>query len=403
MRCRRLIAALAASAMALVASACADDDPSAPSAGGATTTVAPGESPDTTTDGAPTPLDSVAVKLTEVARLAQPVAFAVRTGDPSLYLAEKGGRVRAVRDGTLDPTPVLDLSGRVSTGGEQGLLGLAFSPDGGRLYVNFTNPDGDTRVVEYAVRDGRADPSTARVLLEVDQPYANHNGGNLVFGPDGRLWIGLGDGGSGNDPQNRAQNLGALLGKMLRIDPAPSGGSPYGIPPDNPFVGQDGARGEIWSFGLRNPWRYSFDRATGDLWIGDVGQNAVEEIDFAPASSVGGENWGWPGLEGTRSNKGGAPAGAVGPILDYNQDDGGCSVVGGYVYRGATVPALAGAYLYGDYCRGEVLAIRQEGGQVTDDAGLGLEVDGLSSFGQDSAGELYALSLNGSVFRIDPA
>jgi len=419
MRSRRLAAVLAASGFALMAVACGDDP--TPGAGGtpSTTPAGPGTTvagtggtdttgPDSTTGppataAGPQPLDAVEVKLTEVARLTRPVAMAVRAGDEALYVVEKGGSVRAVRGGSVDPTPVLDLTGRVSTGSEQGLLGLAFSPDGSRLYVNFTNPDGDTRVVEYAFADGRADASTARELLAVDQPYANHNGGNLVFGPDGRLWIGLGDGGSGNDPQNRAQDLGTLLGKMLRIDPTPSGSLPYTIPSDNPFVGRAGARGEIWSFGLRNPWRYSFDRATDDLWIGDVGQNSVEEIDFAAGSSAGGENWGWPALEGDRANKGPKPAGAIGPILDYDQDDGGCSVTGGYVYRGAAVGGLTGAYLYGDYCAGDVLAVRQEGGRVREDADLDLDVDGLSSFGQDAAGELYALSLGGSVFRIDPA
>jgi len=420
-RPRRVVAVVASSALALLAVACSDDGASTTGGGGTATTIGPGTdttgSPDTTataspdptgapdpTDAAgPQPLGSVAVTLTPVAEVTQPVALAVRAGDTALYIVEKVGRVRAVRDGALDPTPVLDLTGRVSTGSEQGLLGLAFSPDGGKLYANFTNPAGDTRVVEYAFSGGRADPSSARELLAVDQPYANHNGGNLVFGPDGKLWIGLGDGGSGNDPQNRAQDLGVLLGKMLRIDPTPSAGRAYTIPADNPFVGQDGARGEIWSFGLRNPWRYTFDRSTGDLWIGDVGQNAVEEVDFAAGSSKGGENWGWPGLEGSRSNKGGRPDGAVGPILEYDQASGGCSVTGGYVYRGARIPSLTGAYLYGDYCRGQILAVRQSGGRVSEEADLGLSVDGLSSFGQDAAGELYALSLSGTVFRIDPA
>jgi glucose/arabinose dehydrogenase len=413
---RRLAAAVAAAAFAVGAVACGGDD-DAPPASPTTTTTTPAAVPSTDpgaggpgTTTAPTPappgpqpLASISVQLTAVADLAQPTALAVRTGDSALYVVEKGGRVRAVRNGAVDPTNVLDLSDDVSTGSEQGLLGVAFSPDGGKLYVNYTNTDGDTRVVEYAFAGGRADPSTARELLAVDQPYANHNGGNLVFGPDGKLWIGLGDGGSGNDPENRAQNLGVLLGKMLRIDPTPSGGRPYTVPSDNPFVGRDGARPEIWSFGLRNPWRYSFDRQTGDLWIGDVGQNAVEEVDFAPAGSPGGENWGWPALEGTRSNKGSAPANAVGPILDYRQDQGGCSVTGGYVYRGAAIPALAGAYLYGDYCAGDVLGLRQLGGQVTEEADLGLDVAGLSSFGQDGSGELYALSLEGTVYRIDPA
>jgi glucose/arabinose dehydrogenase len=343
------------------------------------------------------------LQLTQVADVSQPVDLAVRPGDSALYVVEKGGRVRAVRDGAVDPTAVLDLSGAVSTGSEQGLLGLAFSPDGTHFYVNYTDTSGDTRIVEYAFAGGRADPSSARELLNVDQPYANHNGGHLAFGPDGNLWIGLGDGGSGNDPENRAQNLGVLLGKLLRIDPTPSAGRPYTIPPDNPFVGTGGARGEIWAFGLRNPWRFSFDRETGDLWIGDVGQDAVEEVDFAAAGSKGGENYGWPGMEGTRSNKGGRPDGAVDPIFDYRQADGGCSVVGGYVYRGTKIRGLTGAFLYGDYCAGNVLAVRQAGGQVTEQADLGLDVDSLSSFGQDGAGELYALSLGGPVYRVDAA
>ena len=287
--------------------------------------------PPTAPPAEPQPLASLSLQLTQVADVDQPVDLAVRAGDDALYVVEKGGRVRAVRDGAVDPTPVLDVSDQVSTGSEQGLLGLAFAPDGGRLYVNYTDTGGDTRIVEYAFAGGRADPSSARQLLAIDQPYANHNGGHLAFGPDGHLCIGMGDGGSGNDPENRAQNLGVLLGKLLRIDPTPSAGGPYTIPSDNPFVDarrQDGARGEIWAFGLRNPWRFSFDRQTGDLWIGDVGQNAVEEVDFAAASSAGGENYGWPGMEGTRANKGSRPAGAVDPIFDYLQADGGCSVVG---------------------------------------------------------------------------
>ena len=195
-----------------------------------------------------------------------------------------------------------------------------------------------------------------------------------MFGPDGMLWIGLGDGGGGGDPQGNAQSLGTLLGKMLRIDPRPSGGRPYTVPPDNPFVGTDGARGEIWAFGLRNPWRYTFDKATGDLWIGDVGQNAREEVDFTPAGSPGGLNYGWPNLEGNRTNSGSAPRGAVAPILDYPLDGANCAVTAGYVYRGTKIPDLAGAFLYADVCAGWVRAVRQEGGKVTDQADLDLQL-----------------------------
>lgn len=402
---RRLTVLFVASALVLGGAACGEDDDAASTATTTGPTV-PGDpvttAPTAVAQPEPQPLDSISLQLTQVAEVTQPVDMAARPGDDALYVVEKVGRVRAIRGGALDGTPVLDLTGQVSTGSEQGLLGITFAPDGGHLYVNYTDTDGDTRIVEYAFAGGRADPSTRRELLEIDQPYANHNGGHLSFGPDGRLWIGTGDGGSGNDPEDRAQDLGELLGKMLRIDPAPSAGRQYTIPPDNPFVAQGGARGEIWSLGLRNPWRFSFDRETGDLWIGDVGQNAVEEVDFAAASSGGGENYGWPGMEGTRSNKGGRPSGAVDPILDYRQSDGGCSIVGGYVYRGTRIPALAGAYLYGDYCAGDVLALRQAGGAVTEEADLGLAVESLSSFGQDGAGELYALSLDGGVYRIDP-
>jgi len=343
-------------------------------------------------------LAAARVKLTQVGTLSQPLAMAVRSGDPDLYVAQKGGEVR-----TLGGTTVLDLGDRVATGYEQGLLGLVFSPDGGQLYVNYTDRSGDTHVVEYAFTGGRADPATARELLFVDQPFPNHNGGNLVFGPDGRLWIGLGDGGSANDPRDNAQTLGTLLGKMLRIDPRPSGDRPYTVPPDNPFVGRAGARGEIWSLGLRNPWRYSFDRATGDLWIGDVGQNAREEVDFTPGSSKGRENYGWARLEGTRPVSGSPPAGAIGPILEYDASGGNCAVTGGYVYRGARIPNLEGAYLYADFCLGEILALRQSGGRAAGRRSLGVTVPDLSSFGEDAAGELYALSLSGGVFRIDPA
>ena len=224
-----------------------------------------------------------------------------------------------------------------------------------------------------------------------------------MFGPDGMLWIGLGDGGGGGDPQGNAQSLGTLLGKMLRIDPRPSGGRPYTVPPDNPFVGTDGARGEIWAFGLRNPWRYSFDKATGDLWIGDVGQNAREEVDFTPAGSQGGLNYGWPNLEGSRTNSGSAPRGAVAPILDYPLDGANCAVTAGYVYRGHEDPRPGRRVPLRRRLRRLGAAVRQEGGKVTDQAELDLQVTQPASFGQDAAGELYVLSLGGGVFRIDPA
>jgi glucose/arabinose dehydrogenase len=333
--------------------------------------------------------------------LEEPVALAVRPDDAALYIAEKDGRVVAIRDGKVDPTPVLDVSSEVSLGGEQGLLGLAFSPDGGSLYVNFT--DGDTRVVAYAMAEDRADPSSRREVLFVDQPYSNHNGGNLVFGPDGYLYIGLGDGGSGGDPHGNAQSLGTLLGKMLRIDPRPADGAPYRVPADNPFVTTPGARPEIWAYGLRNPWRYSFDRATGDLWIGDVGQSAWEEVDRQPASSTGGENYGWNVREGSHPYAaGGSPPGAVDPVFDYSHSDGGCVVTGGYVYRGAAIPDLVGTYVFADFCLGKIEGLRLDGDQVVHEQ-LGVAAGPVSSFGEDAQGELYILSLAGGVYRLAPA
>jgi glucose/arabinose dehydrogenase len=337
-----------------------------------------------------------------VVTLDQPVAMAVRRGDPSRYFAEKVGRVVALREGSEEPEVILDLTSEVSTGSEQGLLGLAFSPDSEYLYVNFTDVAGDTRVVEFAFADGGVDLSSRREVLFVDQPYSNHNGGNLAFGPDGYLYIGLGDGGSAADPEGRAQSLSTLLGKMLRIDPRPQDGEPYGIPRDNPFVGREDAMPEIWAYGLRNPWRYSFDRETGDLWIGDVGQGTREEIDFARAGSPGGENYAWDLLEGTIRFEGDAPPDDVPPVYEYPTADG-CAVTGGYVYRGQDIPALVGAYAFADFCRGRLEAFRLEDGQARGHDELGPEVANVASFGEDADGELYVLSSSGPVFRLVPA
>jgi glucose/arabinose dehydrogenase len=320
--------------------------------------------------------------------------MAVRPGDAALYVTEKTGRLVRVEAGRA--TTVVDLSGEVSGGFEQGLLGVAFSADGRLAYLNYTDRAGDTRVIEVDLAGGGR-----RQLLFVEQPFANHNGGQLAVRPDGTLWIALGDGGSGGDPMGNAQNLGTLLGKILRIDPA--GGDPYGIPPGNPFVGRPGARPEVWDYGLRNPWRFSFDRATGDLWIADVGQNAWEEVNFEPAGR-GGRNYGWNLMEGSHPYRGGRPPpGAVPPLFDYPRTGGNCAVTGGFVYRGARIPALVGAYVYGDFCAGRLLAVRQHDGRVVARGDLGARVGQLSSFGEDAVGELYALSLDGPVWRIDPA
>lgn len=348
----------------------------------------------------PTPV--AAMKLTAVATgLNTPIALAARAGDPTLYVAEKVGRIRAIRGGTLDPTPVLDITGTVSTGLEQGLIGFAFDPAApDYLYINYTDRSGDTRVVEYLMSGQVALPSSRRELLTVDQPFANHNGGTMRFGPDGYLYIGLGDGGSAGDPQGNGQNKATLLGKMLRIDPR--GGSPYAVPPTNPFVGETGARPEIWAYGLRNPWGWSFDKQTGDLWIGDVGQNLWEEVNFQPASSLGGENYGWDQMEGTHPYDNGVePTNHTPPIYEYPHGQG-CSVTGGFVYRGTRIPTLRGTYVFGDFCASRVWTLADLG--VTKVAlETGLVALTMTAFGEDNAGELYVLDLTGNVFRIDPA
>jgi glucose/arabinose dehydrogenase len=350
-------------------------------------------------------LRSVRVRVQKVASLeGSPLAMAVRQGDTALYVAEQVGKVMAIRGGQVDDRPVLDLTSKVTSGGEQGLLGLAFSTDGHFLYVNYTDGRGDTNVAEYAMNGDVADAGSARRVLFIHQPFANHNGGNLVIGPDGYLYIGMGDGGSQGDPNHNGQNLDSLLAKMLRIDPRPSGGRPYGIPPDNPFVNRPGARPEVWDYGLRNPWRYSFDRQTGDLWIGDVGGSEREEIDFERKGSKGGRNYGWNLMEGTVRQTEDLPPGLVLPVFEYETGSNGtCAIVGGYVYRGAAIPSLQGAYLYSDYCAGEVRALRLRGGKVVQARSLGMQIRGLASFGQDQDGELYALSLAGGVYKILPA
>ena len=389
----------------VVATACAGDPPrAAPAPPTATLSPVP-NMPASPTPAPPAPeppnLAAVRIHLVRIANIEQPVALAVRSGDPALYVAEKTGRVVAIRDGAADHTPVVDLAGRVSLGTEQGLLGLAFSPDGRFLYVNYTDANGHTHVTEFAMGDRVAASASERDVLVVEQPFANHNGGNLAFGPDGHLYIGLGDGGSGGDPSGNGQSLSTPLGKMLRIIPRPTGGLPYGIPPDNPFVDRQGARPEIWAIGFRNPWRYSFDRASGDLWIGDVGQNSWEEISVERAGSAGGANFGWNILEGSHAFAGeDVPGRAIGPVFEYPHSEGGCTVIGGYLYRGRAIRALRGAYVFGDLCIGELEAIRVRNGRVTGHRALGPIVENLSSFGEDGRGELYALSLNGDVYRL---
>jgi glucose/arabinose dehydrogenase len=335
------------------------------------------------------------IRLVAVARgFESPVHVAAAPGDPDrLYVVEQAGRIRIVEGGREVAKPFLDVTSEVVSGGEQGLLSVAFHPnyrENGLLYVDYTDLNGDTRVVEYRVLDDRTavDPATRRVVLAIDQPYSNHNGGQLAFGPDGRLWVGMGDGGAGGDPENRAQDLSSLLGKLLTLDVSESSPDP-----------------KIAAYGLRNPWRFSFDRETGDLWIGDVGQGDFEEIDRLPRDEVGNlVNFGWDVFEGDApyEEKEPNPEGSlVGPVAVYDHGEG-CSVTGGFVYRGSEVPALEGRYVYGDYCSGSIWSIAADGAResVRKEA---IQVDGLTSFGEDGRGELYAASSTGTIYRIGAA
>ncbi len=346
--------------------------------------------------------------------LVSPLDLQAAPGDRDrIFIVEQAGRIRLLKRGSLAGTPFLDIVSRVGSGGERGLLGLAFHPryaENGRFFVNYTDRSGDTHIAEFKASPASsdaADPGTERLLLLVDQPYANHNGGGLAFGNDGMLYIGLGDGGSGGDPHGNAQSLGTHLGKMLRIDV--DGGSPYGVPRDNPFVGRAGALPEIWAYGLRNPWRFAFDRATGDLVIGDVGQNAVEEIDLGLASRRGGENYGWNVMEGSRCYRpaaGCSTAGLTLPISEYTHGDG-CSITGGVVYRGCRMPGYHGTYFYSDYCTPFVRSFRIENGRPVDardwSSSLGREVASPSSYGVDAEGEVYIVDHAGKVLKIVPA
>lgn len=339
-------------------------------------------------------------RLVRIATLREPLAFAVRTEDDSLYIGQKSGQVVAIREGRVVRQPILDLGGQVSQGFEQGLLGLAFSPDGQFLYVNYTDLAGDTHVSEFSMLGNTADAGSARDVLLIDQPFSNHNGGHLAFGSDGFLYVGLGDGGSAGDPMDNAQNLESLLGKILRIDPRPTGGTPYGIPTNNPFVGQEGARPEVWAYGLRNPWRFSFDREDGDLWIADAGQEQREEID-RQTTSTGGQNYGWDGYEGTLVHEEPLPDDVEEPVYEYGGEPAS-AVIGGYVYRGSQIPALQGAYVFGDFYDPDIRALIPSSAGGLEEASLGLTVPNLSGFGEDAAGELYALSLSGPVYRLVP-
>jgi glucose/arabinose dehydrogenase len=329
--------------------------------------------------------------------------YVTHAGDGSgrLFVVERHGKVRVILRGQVQLNSFMDIDAQVGSGGrEQGLLSLAFHPDfrdNRRLFVNYTNNDGNTVVAEYRATPDRSqvDLGSAKTLLTVPQPFDNHNGGQIQFGPDGYLYLGMGDGGGANDPQGNGQNPGSLLGKMLRI--SVDDGDSYGVPPGNPFVDRPEFRPEIWALGLRNPWRFSFDRLTGDMYAGDVGQNAYEEIDFEPAGSPGGLNYGWAVMEGAHCLREQPcdQTGFIMPIAEYGRD-GGCSITGGYVYRGSRYPALGGSYFFADFCSGKIWVLRLgEPASVQLESGLNV-----SSFGEDEAGELYLADFQGAIYQI---
>src|SRR5215217_4876116 len=350
-------------------------------------------------------------RLKRIGEFDAPVFLTSPPGDRSRqFVVEQAGRVMVVRNGRKLGTPFLDIRDQVTAGGEQGLLSVAFAPDyaeSGRLYVYFTDRSADQRIVEYRRRNAdRADPGSARLVLRMGDSESNHNGGLLLFGPDGLMYVGTGDGGGGGDrhgPRGNAQNLGSLLGKILRIDPRGGGGRPYRVPAGNPFARRPGARSEVYSYGLRNPWRFSFDRETGDLAIGDVGQNAFEEIDFVRRGNGRGANFGWRPYEGRSRYTPGEPApGHVRPVIVRKHSAGNCSITGGVIVRDRRLGELFGRYLFGDYCTGRVESARLSPRRARAVRRTSLNVPGLSSFAEDDQGRVYALSLEGPVYRIVP-
>ena len=358
----------------------------------------------------PPPPVSGQLALRDVGTFSFPVLVTAPVADADrLFVVEKRGTVRIVQRGTVLSTPFLDLTAAVSNGSEQGLLGLAFHPDyrnNGVFVVHYTDRDGDTKVSTFRVSaadPNRADVASELPVLTASQPFSNHNGGAIAFHPtDGRLYIGLGDGGSGGDPQGNGQKVTTLLGKLLRLTISATG--QVSVPADNPFVGQAGARPEIWSYGLRNPWRWSFDRTTGDLYIGDVGQNQIEEVDAITLAGSRGANFGWNVMEGRSCYQASScnQSGLVLPVLDYTHGDGSCSVTGGHVYRGTAIPSLVGTYFYADYCKGWVRSFRFANNSISDQREwTALAPNGqITSFGEDAQGELYLMTAGGRVAKI---
>jgi glucose/arabinose dehydrogenase len=403
--CRRRGSLVALLIAAMIAVACGGghaDSATASSASSSSTSSSPA-APAQATSGTAAKAKR-GVKLVRIGNFNAPTYAVGPPGDTHrLFVVQKAGQIMVVVNGHTQPRPFLDIHTLVTSGGtEQGLLSLAFAPDyqhSGRFYVAYTISDNDVRIAEYRRQDpNRAAAGSGRIVLTVHHHYANHNGGQLAFGPDGDLYIGIGDGGNENDPQHLGQNTGVLDGKILRIQPGVNGG--YTVPKSNPFVGQSGKRPEIWAYGLRNPWRFSFDRRTGDLIIGDVGQDKFEEIDFARRGTGRGANYGWSIFEGRSRFRPGSSAGMTFPVLVLPHTAGYCAVIGGYVVRDRSLPSLYGRYLFGDDCKPQINSVKLSEGHATDNHATGLSVPTMSSFGQDAAGHIYAVSLRGPVYRL---
>jgi len=391
MHTRVLLMTLAVGATMLAG--CGDDSDATKSTP-SVTQVGPSTTPSTTSDGQTTPdgeADAPSVASVVAATAQEPIALLPRPGDDGhLWLAERSGRVRRLAiasDGdmlTSTGPEALDISDQTTTDAERGLLGMAFADDGSTIFLSYTNLDGATRVVSYAFDGDQIDEASRSERFAIDQPYANHNGGHIVVGPDGQLWLGLGDGGAADDPENRAQDPSTELGKIIRINLATD-------------------ETEIVVSGARNPWRIAFD-TDGSLWVGDVGQNAIEEVNHLPVDEIDGANLGWSGFEGSApylDGEGRRPEDPVAPVFEYTHDGGNCSITGGFVYRGEAIPALQGAYLFADYCLGRVRAITLgSDGQLAQEFDLGIDVETPISFGTDQQGEAYVLSSAGNIVRL---
>jgi glucose/arabinose dehydrogenase len=403
----RPVLALALVAAALVA-ACGSDSNAVTAD---TTTNATASTNDDTGGSSPAEGRAAAgrgVRLVKVGDFQAPLYLTSPPGDKRrLFIVEQAGQIVIVRGGKPLAQPFLDIRSKVTAGGEQGLLSVAFPPDyaqSGLFYVYYTEKSGTEAIWEYhRASEDRADPNSARLVLRMDDPEPNHNGGLMIFGPDGHMYVGTGDGGGANDQhgtRGNAQALSSLLGKILRIDPKQSGGRPYTIPSSNPFVGRSGDRGEIYAYGLRNPWRFSFDSATDDLTIGDVGQDEVEEIDFVKKGGGRGANFGWRPWEGRRRNFNEPAPHAIFPAITHTHQAGFCSITGGFVARDRGVPGLYGRYVYGDFCNSRLRVATLRAGRRAQSRTLSVPpVSGVASFGQDASGRLYVVSLNGPVYR----